>query len=65
MMSYFNLEVVNTVTMTRMEREFWEWVEENVTPWPYPKKILINYWIVWQASWHKSSEKVEVDDGRC
>ena len=53
------------VTMTRMEREFWEWAEENVTPWPHPQKILINYWIVWQASWHKSSKDEEDDDGRC
>ena len=53
------------VTMTRMEREFWEWAEEHVTPWPHPEKILINYWIVWQASWHQSSKDEEDDDGRC
>jgi hypothetical protein len=51
--------------MTRMEREFLEWAEENLTPWPYPKKILANYWIVWKAAWHKSNQKVEDDDGRC
>ena len=54
------------VTMTEMEKEFWEWTKENVTPWPYPKKILNNYWIVWQAAWHTSKlEKEEDDDGRC
>jgi hypothetical protein len=51
--------------MTRMEKAFWEWAEENLTPWPHPKKLLTNYWIVWQAAWHKSNEKVEDDDGRC
>ena len=57
----------------RMEKEFNDWVAKNLEPWkPYPKKILQNYWIVWQAAWNRaynrsSSVRIEEydDDGRC
>jgi hypothetical protein len=51
--------------MTEMEKEFRKWAKSNLEPWPYPKKYLLNYWIVWQAAWHTSKLEKEDDDGRC
>ena len=58
--------------MNRMEEEFNQWAMDNLEPWPYPQKILKNYWIVWQAAWNRAynrSSSVRIDEyddeGRC